>query len=155
MTFTLHLAELRNAPSTEQLSHFYSYYRVREPPGHRALLDQASGSRLETVGLPSSRGPRLVLNVIGLPEDRNAAERDVAAMVSILDERLATDPSNDSVRYLPVLMLFGGDLVRVDLDSADGELVIWYHEESAPFSPSVERVLLKLDELVVDASHFL
>lgn len=153
MTFTLHLAEFRDAPSTEQMDRFYEYYRIPEPSGHRALLEQANGARLEGVELPSSRGPRLVLNVIGLPSDRNAAERDVAAMVSILDERLATDPSNDSVRYLPILMLFGGDMVCIDLDSADRALVIWYHEESAPFSPSVERIPLNLSELIVDASH--
>lgn len=82
-------------------------------------------------------------------DDEENGWYDIEVVISQIGDRLTNNEELVGMNIVPIGALFAGDYVCLDFrNEAEPSVVIWNHEESEEFSPSVEKISSNFTEFL-------
>ncbi len=132
-------------PDARVVSHFEEVNRIKLPLDYRTFLGRANGAIPEQASFNLGARDRVVerfLPLLGEPAQHPDGAYDINVVVTQIGERLTADADEVGCKLIPVAALFAGDFLCLDFraNASQPEVVVWDHERSDEFAPSVMPV---------------
>ncbi len=141
MTFTNNYSY---RPNEERISKLESIWGIQLPKEYRKFLMKENG------GVPAKRNfncgkqTRMIERFLCIKEkntNEDYAWYDINVVITQVEERLASDPDQETDELIPIAELFAGDLLCLDYRETETPSVcVWFHEESEEWNPVTEKV---------------